>query len=161
MKRRGLRIEEVSSHLPLQVLLYFNALFSFCFMALEITNVAYKLQYYQYESNLLRLLTAPALVLWTVAEAFRLFFGFRGNLAERVPLLAAFLIVSFFPQLPCILFLSYFQGILLPFDIIGGTILFVFLLAELGFGYQALRRLIRKQTSQFFRLVQEDQSLAE
>jgi len=105
MKRRGLAIEEISSHLPFQVLLYYNAPFSVVFAVLETINVGYKMQYYEFNSSLGQLLIVPVLVLWTVAEGLRLYFGVRGNLAERVPQVAAFLLMSIFPQLPCLIFM--------------------------------------------------------
>lgn len=149
-------MSEISSSLPFQVALYYNALYSVAYAAIEAAGLAYKLHYLEFNSQLKRMLVAPIFVIWCFGEAFRLYFGFVGNLKERVPHVAAFLIITAFPQLPCMIFLTFFQDFVLPFDLVGGVLIFVAQVLQLWLGYRALQGLINAQTSQFFRVAQQD-----
>lgn len=111
------------------------------------------------------------LILWVIIELVRLFYGYRGNLNERVPDLSSFLLISLFPQFPIVIFLGYVQSIKYPIDSILGTIMIVFLVKSFSysyekvvmnlfvqvlgfiFGIQAMKQQIRSQTAQFMRVV--------
>eukprot|EP01036_Dinobryon_divergens_P023605 gene23605-31968_t len=95
------------------------------------------------------------LAIWTAIEPFRLYYGFSGNLRERVPDLAAYLLISVFPQLPLVIYLAFFQPVLFPIDPIMGSLMFIFLVVQVIFGLQTIRKLIRFQTIQFMRLCEE------
>jgi len=93
----------------------------------------------------------------TAGEVARLYFAHTGNLKERVPQMSAFLLITIFPQFPCVIFFAFYQEFLLPFDKSIGFLMFFMLWIELVFGVVALQGLIRRQTAQFFRLCQEEE----
>ena len=69
--------------------------------------------------------------------------------------MSAFLLMTIFPQLPCVLFLGFYQELLFPFDESCGAIMVILLVVELLIGYLTLHSLIARQTAQFYRLVQK------
>lgn len=90
-----------------------------------------------------------------VVEIARLRLGYSGNLRERVPELSAFLLLTCFPSIPFVGFLTFGQVPMLPREPIIGVPLLLILIAEVVFAYRGVRMLIKKQTAQFFRLCQE------
>jgi transmembrane protein 17 len=68
-----------------------------------------------------------ALIPWTIIEAVRLFYGYRGNLSEKVPDISSFLLISIFPQFPIVIFLGFVQGVKYPVDNVLGSIMIIFL----------------------------------
>ena len=96
-------------------------------------------------------------VFWSGAEIPRFYFGYVGNLNERVPQMSAFLLTTLFPQLPSILYLTVVQEHKFPFDQIAGYMMLALLLLEMVVGYNALRALIRRKTAQFYRLCQDEE----
>ena len=84
-------------------------------------------------------------------EIPRLYFGYIGNAKERVPKLASFLLVTLFPQLPMVCYLSFLQEHTFPFDAALGLIMLSFLACELFFGCYTIRNLMRRQTKEFYR----------
>ena len=50
-----------------------------------------------------------------------------GNLREKVPEMLTYLLISFFPQLPLVFYMSFFQEISFPIDPIIGVIMLVLL----------------------------------
>jgi len=109
-----------------------------------------KLYYYNKKVSI------SVLVIWAVIEPFRLYYGFLGNLKERVPELATYLLISVFPQTPLILYLAYVQPVKFPIDYILGSFMLVFLLAQFGFGLRTVQSQIRTQTAQFMRLCEDE-----
>eukprot|EP01031_Cornospumella_fuschlensis_P024042 gene24042-29093_t len=79
-----------------------------------------------------------------------------GNLKESVPNMATFLLMTIFPQLPLVCFLAYFQPMFFPVDKIVGSLMFIFLIIECGLSWFTMRTIIRSQTAQFMRLVEEN-----
>ena len=96
-----------------------------------------------------------ACIIWVVTEISRIWFGFDGNLKEKVPQVSAFVLFTFFPQIPCVLYLSFGQDILFPIEPPLGFIGLVFLVLELWMARNALYTLIDRQTAGFLRLQQE------
>jgi hypothetical protein len=91
-------------------------------------------------------------MIWSIGEVTRYFYGFNGNLREKVPDLLTYLLVTLFPQVPLMLYLSFIQELLFPIDILMGCIMLLGLILQLLFGYSTLRVLIANQTAQFLRL---------
>lgn len=109
-----------------------------------------------FEADTFRLVLTPlTFIVWASAEFVRLWFGNSGNLQQKVPQLLAFLLVSVFPQAPCLIYLMSSQGVLLPLDTITAATMLLFVFLEVTFGYRLLRTLVAKQTASFVRLVQE------
>ena len=147
-----------------QLLLYYNICASTIYFLIEGYLLIYRLQSFEYRNPLVVLLNVLMFVLWTVGEIFRLYVGFVGNVQEQVPQLAAFLLVVCILTTPSLLWLTFGQQIenALPFDLIGGYVQMLFVVVEVIFNVQALRRTIDFQTAKFFRLTQlenDDQKL--
>jgi hypothetical protein len=94
---------------------------------------------------------------WAIAEVFRLWFGYAGNVQEKVPQLSAFILVTIFPQVPCLVYLTFAQAILLPADLLFGSLQLFFCVTELYLCYGAVRVLVARQSANFFRLLQDDE----
>ncbi|XP_014796852.1 PREDICTED: transmembrane protein 17B-like [Calidris pugnax] len=100
-------------------------------------------QHYQF------LLVAAFLIL-SLVEGSRLYLGYVGNLQEKVPELAGFLLLSFLIQLPLLLFLltdSHF--IRLPLEMVVHSLLLAFLLAEMVAAFLALKTMTKQLVAQF------------
>jgi hypothetical protein len=101
-------------------------------------------------------LVEPTSTVWTIIEPFRLYYGISGNLREKVPEMATYLLMGIFPQLPLVIYLGYLQTISFPIDAILGTLMLLFLIAQFLLGFMTMRYLIRNQTAQFMRLCEDD-----
>ena len=93
---------------------------------------------------------------WSVFEAVRLYYGISGNMMEKVPELATYVLITIFPQMPFMIYFAYVQPVLFPVDPVLGTFMLVALTVQVYFGLQSIRQQIRSQTSQFMRLVDKD-----
>jgi transmembrane protein 17 len=149
------KLQDAASLPVLQLFLYYNALFSTAYLIFSSLNIGSK-NTMNFSSTLNEALATPVLVFWAVSEAFRLYFAWFGNMNEKVPEISAFLLVTAFPQFPALLYLTFFQEHLYPFDRICGILMLVLISSEFLLGVLALRTLIRRQTAQFYRLCQED-----
>jgi len=138
------------SSLSLQRCLFFNALFSLFFAVIIGSCSVQKLLYYN------KRVSISTLCIWAAIEPARLYYGFSGNLRERVPELSTYLLISLFPQLPFILYLAYVQPVQFPSDPILGSFMLVFLLLELAIGVHAVFVQIKSQTAQFMRLCEDE-----
>ncbi|CAE7365445.1 tmem17a, partial [Symbiodinium sp. KB8] len=94
--------------------------------------------------------------IWVLVEAIRLWLGFSGNLRERVPELAAFVLLTVFPQIPIMLLLGFIAVDRVPADAVTAAPQLVFLLLEAVVSFRTVRALMRKQTAEFFRACQTD-----
>ncbi|XP_042579364.1 transmembrane protein 17A isoform X2 [Cyprinus carpio] len=131
---------EVASHLPLQMLLYFNI---FYFPFWWISEFSYLPAYYQ-------CLLVTGLVLISIFEVLRVYLGYVGNLKEKVPELAGFWLISFLFQLPIILFfITDEDTIILPLERAVHSLYLTFLLGELLASFLPLRIMTHKLTQQF------------
>ncbi|CAM9221019.1 unnamed protein product [Scytosiphon promiscuus] len=77
----------ILSSLPLEVLLYFDQWFSWCFLALAICTHAYKAWRYYYPDGALELEIRRELhlmFLYGAVETMRLFLASKGNKAEQI-----------------------------------------------------------------------------
>jgi len=108
---QGLPTNEITSSITFSVILYFNVYFSFVFFVGNAALITEKLLHFRFESNLQEVLLLPCFIIWIVGEVSRFYFGYTGNLKERVPQMSAFLLITIFPQLPCVIFFAYFQEV--------------------------------------------------
>jgi len=144
-----------ASHKKLQVCLFFNLYAAVAFFVLEVYVLQYKLR--TYEMGIFSSVLSPmTFSVWALSEIFRLWFGYVGNLQEKLPQLSVFALLSFFPQLPCLVYLTYLQEIGLPFEAVMGTCLIIITCAELSFSYFSLQGFVQKQTQTYFRLMDDD-----
>uniref|UniRef100_A0A8V0X593 Transmembrane protein 17B n=1 Tax=Gallus gallus TaxID=9031 RepID=A0A8V0X593_CHICK len=141
-------VHEVLASLPLQVMLYFNVCFFPCWCLAEgmMLQLKYNLlpRYYQ-------LLLLAAFLILTLAEGARLYLGYIGNLQEKVPELAGFLLLSLLIQLPLLLFLlTDHLTIRLPLELAVHSLLLAFLICEVVAAFLALRVMSRQLAAQFY-----------
>ncbi len=148
---------QISSSLAFQTLLYLNTFLSLVYALSNMSLCILKLYHFKFTSNLQEVLLLPTFLIWGVGEMSRTYFGYVGNLKELVPQMSAFLLTTIFPQLPCVVYLAYYQEFLMPFDLAVGSIMLGVIVVELGVGYVTLHGLIERQTSQFYRLCQEEE----
>ncbi|XP_042742999.1 LOW QUALITY PROTEIN: transmembrane protein 17B-like [Lagopus leucura] len=141
-------VHEVLASLPLQVMLYFNVCYFPCWCLAEgmMLQLKYNLlpRYYQ-------LLLLAAFLILTMAEGARLYLGYIGNLQEKVPELAGFLLLSILIQLPLLLFLlTDHLTIRLPLELAVHSLLLAFLICEVVAAFLALRSMSRQLAAQFY-----------
>ena len=82
----------------------------------------------------------------------RLFFGISGNLREKVPDFATYLLMTIFPQFPIVVYLAYLQRVKFPIDRVLGSFMVIIYVFQVVYGTGTLRGFIRSQTAQFMRL---------
>uniref|UniRef100_A0A672IHD9 Transmembrane protein 17A-like n=1 Tax=Salarias fasciatus TaxID=181472 RepID=A0A672IHD9_SALFA len=139
--------EDLVSHLPLQMLLYFNMFYFPCWWFSAVFMLEVK---YPYLPGYYQALLITGIVLLTLIEVIRLYLGYIGNLKEKVPELAAFWLLSFMFQLPVLLFFLTDEGILiLPLERAVHSLYLTFLLAQIVASFLALRTMTRKLTLLF------------
>jgi transmembrane protein 17 len=138
------------SSLGLQMVLYYNACFSVIFIVVMGSCAFQKaVQYHRYVPSV-------AVGLFTLVEPVRLWFGFSGNLREKVPDLATYLLMTSFPQFPLVIYLAYLQRVKYPIDSILGSMMLLLTILQSYYGLSSMKRLIRSQTAQFMRLCDEE-----
>lgn len=141
-------------------MLYFNWQFSVVFFVGEVIAFVWKVNHLDIQ-NQEQIFTILCLVLWAAAEPGRLFFGYTGNLREKVPQLAAFFLLSIFPQLLIIMYLLFIQH-RVPFDYAVNIVMLMFLIPEIIIGnilhkfvfdwegYLTVKLMIRNQATKFY-----------
>uniref|UniRef100_A0AAQ6IGD7 Transmembrane protein 17A n=1 Tax=Anabas testudineus TaxID=64144 RepID=A0AAQ6IGD7_ANATE len=140
-------VNELVSHLPLQMLLYFNMFYFPCWWFSAVFMLEVK---FYYLPGYYQALLITGMILLTVIEAVRLYLGYIGNLKEKVPELAAFWLLSFMFQLPVLLFFLTDEGIIiLPLERAIHSLYLLFLLAQILASFLALRTMTRKLTLLF------------
>uniref|UniRef100_A0A3B3BX50 Zgc:112294 n=1 Tax=Oryzias melastigma TaxID=30732 RepID=A0A3B3BX50_ORYME len=136
------------SHLPLQMLLYFNLFYFPCWWISAVFMLETK---FYHLAGYYQALLITGLVLVTIIEVIRLYLGYVGNLEEKVPALAAFWLLSFTFQLPVLLFFMTDEGtIILPLERAIHSVYLLFLLAQILTSFMALRTMTQKLTLLFY-----------
>uniref|UniRef100_A0A8C0VPC5 Transmembrane protein 17 n=2 Tax=Passeriformes TaxID=9126 RepID=A0A8C0VPC5_CYACU len=138
----------VLSSLPLQMMLYFNVYYFpvWCLAEGIMLHLKYHLLPWHYQ-----FLLVTAFLILSLAEGSRLYLGYLGNLQEKVPELAGFLLLSFLIQLPLLLFLlTDIQVIHLPLEVPMHSLFLVFLLLEMVAAFLALRIMTKQLAAQFY-----------
>mmetsp|Transcript_5279 Transcript_5279/g.5778 ORF Transcript_5279/g.5778 Transcript_5279/m.5778 type:complete len:153 (+) Transcript_5279:74-532(+) len=138
------------SSLPLQMLIYYNLLFSLIYLVLLGAGAIQKINSFNNFAQLI------VLVVWIFTEPIRLYYGFTGNLKESVPHLSTYLLMTVFPQLPMVIYLAYFQVLRLPIDAVVGSLMVIFLALQFYFGVTTIRTVMKNQTAQFMQLVEHE-----
>lgn len=141
------RGREVQSSLVLQMVLYYNVLFSILYAIITVFVLRWKIL--NYGGWRLELFTPYFFAFWCVAEIGRLYNGYVGNLQEKVPNLTTFVFLTFFPQFLFCAYFLFIQHPAVPFDKITNAIMFVFLIVEMFVGLRAVRRIIANKTARF------------
>ncbi|CAF0736081.1 unnamed protein product [Rotaria sp. Silwood1] len=157
------RIEiDYSSSLPLQMLLYFNICFFPCWL-FSLTFVLPVLSMLP-NANDHKILMIFAFIFKTIIEFIRLYLGYTGNLAERMPELTAFCLLTIIFQIPLSIFLLIYpliQNIEMPLIFAVEIIYIAFIVLEGAFGIYAVRIMVAAQSSRFhYRQFEEIQSIS-
>ncbi|KAL6114810.1 uncharacterized protein ACO6RY_05487 [Pungitius sinensis] len=140
-------VNELVSHLPLQMLLYFNIFYFPCWWFSAVFMLEVK---FHYLPGYYQALLVTGVTLLTFVEAARLYLGYVGNLQEKVPELAAFCLLSFVLQVPVLLFFLTDEGTLvLPLERAVHSLYLLLLLAQVLASFLALRTMTRKLTLLF------------
>ena len=146
------RIEiDYSSSLPLQMLLYFNV----CFFPCWLFSLIFVLPVLALtSSNQHVILMVFAFVFKAIIEFVRLYLGYTGNLAERMPELTAFCLLTIIFQLPLSIFLLIYQllakmQVQLALVFAVEIIYITFLVLQTIFGILAVRIMVTAQSSRF------------
>mmetsp|Transcript_27223 Transcript_27223/g.56719 ORF Transcript_27223/g.56719 Transcript_27223/m.56719 type:complete len:156 (-) Transcript_27223:37-504(-) len=137
--------------LPLAISIHYNIYFSFIFAVLIGRLVFEKHRYFYFCNAFQRSLLVPVYCIWLVAEIPRLYVGQRGVLKDKLPEMAAFLLLSFFPQVFTILYLGFLQEIIFPFDTVLGVTMLLVVVLELILAWRFLSSIITRQSATFYR----------
>jgi hypothetical protein len=87
--------------------------------------------------------------IWCVGEAARLYVGYKGNLMEDTPNMAAFLFLTVFPQMLITIYFISMQAPLYYFDKIFSGIMLAFLIVEFILAWRLLGAFIADKTARF------------
>ncbi|XP_063695059.1 transmembrane protein 17-like [Bolinopsis microptera] len=138
---------EIISSLPLQMALFYNFYFSPIWFTATLTALISK---HSALPDTYQFVTPTIFCIMTVCEAIRLYFGYLGNLQERVPELAAFWMVTLVLQLPlCLLSLLNTDANLLPLEVSVQVILLLFVVVELLISTSTIRHMTSVQETKF------------
>eukprot|EP00730_Choanoeca_flexa_P004032 TRINITY_DN11581_c0_g1_i10.p2 TRINITY_DN11581_c0_g1~~TRINITY_DN11581_c0_g1_i10.p2 ORF type:complete len:189 (+),score=10.25 TRINITY_DN11581_c0_g1_i10:1079-1645(+) len=140
---------EVLSSLGLQMVLYFNTLFSPVWLFVVI-GASYEDKFPFVFSDIIGLIIYPMLV---VLESLRLYMGQRGNLAESTSAITGFVIASGLFELPLLIIVMLRAG-MNAFEAIVNAMLGVFLIAGISLGVRALAALNKERSLRFQLLYQ-------
>ncbi len=150
---RGYAQSESLTSMQLQLLLQLNAVLSLIAVVVEVPVLYHKLTVY--ELDVFGRVMAPLCFgLWGTTELIRLWIGQTGNLREQLPQMSVFVMISIFPQLPCLLYLTQLQFMQMPMESALGGLLLAILIAEIVVGLGAARKLMGKQRQSYVRLVE-------
>ncbi|XP_043267448.1 transmembrane protein 17B-like [Venturia canescens] len=138
----------VRSSLPLQIALYTNVWIFCIWFLISLASLDSK---YFHLSSLYKFITIAVLIVYSVFECARLYFGYLGNLADKIPELASFWLISTLLQLPLILFMLL-DGKTMPFLIerIAHGCMLVLLIIEIVTGTIALKKTADHHAKRFY-----------
>lgn len=136
---------ELSSSLPLQIILYYNMLYSCVWFFLFAACWGYK----NSRAKKGDLWTGYMFICASVIEAIRLWMGYDGNLNEKVADVSGFFILCWV-KIGFSLFFITGQYLALPLDSAINILMVFFDLAGIVFGYLATKTLIRSQSTRFY-----------
>ena len=142
----------VASSTPLQMLLYFNVLFSLVWAVMN--QVLFQWKAGPWDPPLLAAVVSPMLFwVWFILEPIRLVLGFVGNLGERVAWLAGFWVLTLFPQLVVHIYFVAGQNAIgwftMPIEYAMSGMMMALYVVQLITGYGANKRLVAKAKADF------------
>ncbi|XP_063974922.1 transmembrane protein 17B-like [Diachasmimorpha longicaudata] len=138
----------IKSSLPLQMALYFNLwLFPVWFFIIFLGIDA---KYY-YLSSLYKFITVTLYVTISTLECIRLWFGYLGNLVEKIPELASFWLLSTLLQFPLMMFMFWDENMQLFFiERLATGLMIVLVIAEIISGTIALKNIAEHHSKRFY-----------
>ena len=139
----------ICSHLGLQMLIYYHLWFDCVWFSMHVALWMWKSDGNMEYDHAFRMISPTVLALWTITEPPRLLFGYIGNLKEKVPQLASFVLVTLILSAPCAAYFLFFDQNKLTLDWALHAIQFAYTFAELLLGRHALSLLIQAQRDRF------------
>ena len=145
-------IRQKNERMPLAISIHYNIYLS-CIFAIMIGRLVIEKHTKLYFCNIFQhSLLLPVYCIWLIAEIPRLYVGQKWFLGNKLPKMAAFLLLLFFPQISTILYISSFlQEIIPPFDKILGVTMLLIVLPKLVLAWRFLRSIITRQFTLFYR----------
>ena len=137
----------ILSNALLQQFIYYNAIYYIPYAIINIALATFK--YRNYSEWRASYVTPVIVALFTGIEPCRLYLAYRGNLMEQVPLLLAFIFLTFFF---CAIYLFYFLAMqypLLPLDRAMGIVQAVFCAFEFVLAIYTVKSMVSYKTEQF------------
>mmetsp|Transcript_14329 Transcript_14329/g.24267 ORF Transcript_14329/g.24267 Transcript_14329/m.24267 type:complete len:316 (+) Transcript_14329:559-1506(+) len=138
---------KIASSLTLQQMLFYNAHFACWQLIAAFVSYCYKGAFDRGKHDDMTILMGT---LWLAFEPLRILLGYSGNLQEKVPFLAVFMLITAFPQLPITAYFAISQKDVVAFDKALGTVSFVILVAELVASVYAMRQIVKSQDEKFY-----------
>ncbi|KAK9879852.1 hypothetical protein WA026_008356 [Henosepilachna vigintioctopunctata] len=138
---------EVMSNLPLQMAIYFNAIYTPFWIFIILMYLTEELRYF---SDLYKFVILTVICIAILVEILRLYLGYEGNLRDKVPELAGFWMLSVLLQFPIqsiLLFTPHIEFSIL--EVLSQTIMFVMLITQIISGYIALKFTAAQQAIYF------------
>ena len=136
---------EIASSLPLQIILFYNMLYSIVWAILFFAVWLWK----QNNAKKGDLWVGWMFACTVLIEAIRLAMGYEGNLHEQVADVSGYWLLSFVKIGFTVFFLSG-QYLALPIDYAINFLMLLFDLAALFFGYLATRHMIKSESTRFY-----------
>ncbi|CAH8572326.1 unnamed protein product [Schistosoma guineensis] len=138
---------EYVTNLPLQMLFYFNSLYSpFWFIGTLMTLIIE----FEYLDPVYKVINTAVFVLYSVLEGLRLYLGYAGNLMELVPELAGSWLLTILIQLPAISFMLFnCDMIISSFERTIHIIEFIMVVFESLVGFFVLKLMVQMQALKF------------
>ncbi|CAL7950811.1 unnamed protein product [Xylocopa violacea] len=139
---------EIHPNLPLQITLYLNLWFSPGWLVVSFINLTLK---YDNLTDVYKLISVAIFLVFTISEFAKLYLGYLGNLAGRIPELASCWVISILIELPLVMFLLFDQQTLSHrSEKYANCLMICFLLTEIITGMIALKNLADKHAKVFY-----------
>lgn len=147
------QLQRKNEKLPLAILIHFNFYLSCIFAILIGPLVFEKYRNYNFKNSFQSSLIVPLFCVWVIAEIPRLYVGQKGVLRDTLPEISSFLLISFFPQIWIVIYFSFLQELILPFDSVLGITMLAIITVETMLTWRILRSMITRQYNQFYQSV--------
>ncbi|CAK9819318.1 Transmembrane protein 17B [Anthophora quadrimaculata] len=130
---------ETKSNLPFQITLYINAWFFPLWLLTIVINLDAK---YESLTNVYKFVTVAVFLVLSISESLKLYLGYIGNLAGKIPELASCWLILILIQLPLEMFLLLDHGLLShSSEMFMNSIMVCLLFVEIVTGMMALTNL--------------------
>ena len=133
--------------LPLAILIHNNYFFSLIYAILIAALSFEKWRNFDSTNSLNNSLLLPVYWTWVAVEMLRLYSGQRGILLDKVPELATFLLLSFFPQSFIVLYMGFLQVTILVWDRWMNAIMMAALFMEVSLTLRLLRSISKRESA--------------
>ncbi|KAM0736146.1 Transmembrane protein 17B [Formica fusca] len=139
---------QIQSNLPLQMALYFNVGIFPLWFAIIIVNLDAK---YYYLTDVYKVITIAVFIVISTLESLRLYLGYLGNLAGKIPELASFWLISTLIHFPLEMFLL-FDSKTIPHlsETIANGVMSFLLITEIITATIALKQLANHHAKRFY-----------